>query len=118
MGISHMFMTSGGTRRERAAVSVTDMGSGVFNGAFTTGLGFAPLAFAKMGICVTFSYVFMLIIMLGLLHGFILLPLMLAKWGPDPVTIHGHGSGHSPSSTPDHTMELEMDNIQTTGNPV
>ena len=36
--ISHMFMTTGGTRRERAAVSVTDMGSGVFNGAFTTGV--------------------------------------------------------------------------------
>jgi hypothetical protein len=63
------------------------------------GLGFAPLAFAKMGICVTFSYVFMLIIMLGLLHGFILLPLMLAMWGPDPVTVHGHGDGdHSPTT--------------------
>ena len=35
--ISHMFMTTGGTKRQRAAVSVTDMGSGVFNGAFTTG---------------------------------------------------------------------------------
>jgi predicted RND superfamily exporter protein len=35
--ISHMFMTTGGTKKQRAAVSVTDMGSGVFNGAFTTG---------------------------------------------------------------------------------
>ena len=131
--ISHMFMTTGGTRRARAAVSVTDMGSGVFNGAFTTGtshgvmlllrvlvclcggrlllvvfcaagLGFLPLAWAKMGICTTFAYVFMLIIFLGLVHGFIVLPLMLAQWGPDPVTIHGHG----PPGTPQGSgMELE-----------
>jgi hypothetical protein len=51
-----------------------------------------------MGICVVFSYVFMLIIALGLLHGFILLPIMLAKWGPEPVTIHGHGSDDSPTA--------------------
>ena len=56
------------------------------------------MAFAKMGICVVFSYVFMLIIALGLLHGFILLPIMLAKWGPEPVTIHGHGSDDSPTA--------------------
>ena len=55
--------------------------------------------FAKMGIMNTFSYVFMLIIVLGLLHGFILLPIMLAIWGPDPVTVHGHGdSGQSPTA--------------------
>ena len=35
-----MFMTSKGTKRERAATAVTDMGSGVFSGAFTTFIGF------------------------------------------------------------------------------
>ena len=38
--IAHMFMTSKGTKRERAATAVTDMGSGVFSGAFTTFIGF------------------------------------------------------------------------------
>ena len=57
-----------------------------------------------MGICTTFSYVFMLIIFLGLVHGFIVLPLMLAQWGPEPVTIHGHG----PPGTPQGSgMEIE-----------
>ena len=60
------------------------MGSGVFNGAFTTGVGFVPLLWAQMPMFVVFAQVFMMIISLGLLHGFIALPLMLAQWGPPP----------------------------------
>ena len=44
--IAHHFMTTGGTPRQRAASAVVEMGSGVFNGAFTTALGMLPLIWA------------------------------------------------------------------------
>ena len=47
--VCHKFMTTGGDRRRRTVIALTDMGSGVFNGAFTTFLGFVPLAWAKFG---------------------------------------------------------------------
>ena len=87
-------MTTGGTRRSRASVSVTDMGSGVFNGAFTTFLGFVPLAWANFGTGVIFAQLFTFIIALGILHGFFALPMMLAQWGPDPV-VDREESNHS-----------------------
>ena len=37
--IAHHFMTTGGTPRERAARAINEMGSSVFNGAFSTALG-------------------------------------------------------------------------------
>ena len=79
------------------------MGSGVFNGAFTTGVGFVPLLWAQMPMFVVFAQVFMMIISLGLLHGFIALPLMLAQWGPPPVTVH-HSAGHDDDEGDGHGL--------------
>ena len=79
------------------------MGSGVFNGAFTTGVGFVPLLWAQMPMFVVFAQVFMMIISLGLLHGFIALPLMLAQWGPPPVTVH-HSAGHDEGEGDGHGL--------------
>lgn len=44
--IAHHFMTHRGTPRERAAKALAEMGSSVFNGAFTTALGMLPLIWA------------------------------------------------------------------------
>ena len=126
--ISHHFMTSTGTRRHRAAVALTDMGSGVFNGAFTTMLGMLPLWWAPFETGVVFCNLFAMIISLGknkapqfppcmsalscltepadcsqgivfpsgVLHAFVLLPLLLANFGPDGIDPTGVHNSHGP----------------------
>eukprot|EP01046_Picozoa_sp_COSAG06_P094126 COSAG06_NODE_40293_length_403_cov_0.851974_1_plen_84_part_01 len=51
--IAHHFMTHRGTPRDRAANALKEMGSSVFNGAFTTALGMLPLIWApfQTGVC-------------------------------------------------------------------
>ena len=51
--IAHHFMTHRGTPRDRAANALKEMGSSVFNGAFTTALGMLPLIWApfQTGAC-------------------------------------------------------------------
>ena len=86
--IAHMFMTVGGTRRERAATAVVEMGSGVFNGAFTTILGFVPMVVAPFEIGRIFLYLFCVIVGMGVLHGFVVLPIVLAHIGPKGIDVH------------------------------
>jgi predicted RND superfamily exporter protein len=80
--IAHHFMTTGGTPRERAAHALVEMGSGVFNGAFTTALGMLPLIWAPFETGRVFLQLFAMIIFLGVLHAFLLLPIMLVVTGP------------------------------------
>ena len=105
--ICHKFMTTGGTRRKRTVIALTDMGSGVFNGAFTTFLGFLPLSQAKFGTGVIFSELFTFIIILGVIHGFFALPLMLAQWGPLPVC-DNHGATHAAAA---QGVEFELEAV-------
>jgi len=81
--ITHHFMTASGSTEDRAAEALSVMGSGVFNGAFTTLLGFAPMAFSTFEAGRVFTKMFAGIIVCGIAHGFILLPVMLSLWGPD-----------------------------------
>jgi hypothetical protein len=53
--IAHHFMTHHGTPRERAAQALAEMGSSVFNGAFTTALGMLPLIWAPFETGVPFQ---------------------------------------------------------------
>ena len=64
------------------------------NGAFTTFVGMAPLIWAPFETGRLFLKLFSLIILLGVVHGFIALPLLLATWGPAPVG-HTHDDDHA-----------------------
>ena len=53
-----------------------------FQGAFSTLLGVSGLFFAPSYIFVTFAKMIFLVIMLGVFHGIILLPVLLSLMGP------------------------------------
>eukprot|EP00584_Thalassiosira_punctigera_P001858 CAMPEP_0172542600 /NCGR_PEP_ID=MMETSP1067-20121228/13171_1 /TAXON_ID=265564 ORGANISM="Thalassiosira punctigera, Strain Tpunct2005C2" /NCGR_SAMPLE_ID=MMETSP1067 /ASSEMBLY_ACC=CAM_ASM_000444 /LENGTH=960 /DNA_ID=CAMNT_0013328873 /DNA_START=367 /DNA_END=3248 /DNA_ORIENTATION=+ len=83
--IGHCFMVKGGNdNNARATEALADMGSSVFNGAFSTFLAVAVLLFSKSYVFKTLAIQFALTVALGVIHGLILLPVLLSIFGPKP----------------------------------
>ncbi|KAK1747162.1 patched family protein [Skeletonema marinoi] len=83
--IGHCFMVKGGTDNDaRATESLADIGASVLNGAMSTFLAVAVLLFSKSYVFRTLAIQFALTVTLGVLHGLILLPVLLALFGPKP----------------------------------
>eukprot|EP00984_Skeletonema_dohrnii_P005204 scaffold1824_cov104-Skeletonema_dohrnii-CCMP3373.AAC.4 len=83
--IGHCFMVKGGTDNDaRATESLADIGASVLNGAMSTFLAVAVLLFSKSYVFRTLAIQFALTVSLGVLHGLILLPVLLALFGPKP----------------------------------
>lgn len=83
--IGHCFMVKGGNNNDaRATESLADIGASVLNGAMSTFLAVAVLLFSKSYVFRTLSIQFALTVSLGVLHGLILLPVLLALFGPKP----------------------------------
>lgn len=85
MHISRAFLEHVGTRRERAIKALTAMGPPVFNAAFSTFLGIIVLAGAKSYIFQTLFKGFLVLIIIGVLHGLILTPVVLSLIGPRSI---------------------------------
>ncbi|XP_033738754.1 patched domain-containing protein 3-like isoform X3 [Pecten maximus] len=86
--IGHMFMTVQGTRPERVVETLKKIGPAVFSGGFSTFLAFLLL-------CNSYSYgfslffrVFFTVVLFGLFHGLIYLPVVLSWIGPEPYDTH------------------------------
>lgn len=82
--IGHAFGHSAGHcrgKRARAQHALTSMGSSVLRGATTTALGIVPLFFGEFGALQEFANNVLIIVLQGLFHGFLLLPLVLATFG-------------------------------------
>ncbi|XP_060064761.1 patched domain-containing protein 3-like [Ylistrum balloti] len=86
--IGHMFMTVQGTRPERVVATLKKIGPAVFSGGFSTFLAFLLL-------CNSYSYgfslffrVFFTVVLFGLFHGLIYLPVVLSWIGPEPYDTH------------------------------
>ena len=91
--IGHAFMTATGSRNKRVRASLTEVGTAVFNGGFSTFLAFVPLGFSVSFVFWTFFQIFFLVSMFGLFHGLIYLPIALSVLGPSPYaskTPHGN----------------------------
>ena len=80
--ICHAFLTVTGTRKERARAAIVDMGVAVLNGGFSTLLAFILLAGSDSHVFSVFFKIFLLVVMFGLFHGLILLPVVLTLIGP------------------------------------
>ena len=86
--IGHVFSTTYdqktcATRVARARFALSTMGSSVLRGAITTLLGIVPLFFGSFSALDEFARNIFIIVLVGLLHGFLVLPIGLATFGHD-----------------------------------
>ncbi|XP_042862296.1 protein patched homolog 3-like isoform X2 [Penaeus japonicus] len=82
--IGHTFMTQTGTRDERARNTVAKIGPAVLNGGFSTFLAFIFLANSDSHVFITFFKIFFAVVLYGLFHGLVFLPVLLSLLGPAP----------------------------------
>lgn len=83
--IGHCFMVKGGDSKDaRATEALADIGSSVLNGAISTFLAVAVLLFSSSYVFKTLAIQFALTVVLGVLHGLVLLPVLLSLFGPRP----------------------------------
>lgn len=80
--IAHSFLVLEGSKRERARGALRHIGGEVIDGAFTTGLSIAVMGFAEHYVFKAFFKTFLTIVVAGLWHGLVLLPVVLSLIGP------------------------------------
>jgi len=72
----------GTSRNEKVVNTMRTMGSSILIGAFTTLLGTVPLAFSTSDVFSAVFVAFFGLVVLGVSHGLILLPILLSVFGP------------------------------------
>ena len=81
------YLKSAQTKRKyKARKSVSQMGSSVFHGGFSTMIAISMLYWAKLYNVIVFFRTWVIIIGFGMLNGMVLLPVMLSMIGP----VKGH----------------------------
>merc|ERR1712130_672025 len=80
--IVHFFLAASGNRDSRVEATMTRVGPAVFNGGLSTLLAFILLSTSRSYVFLSFFKIFFLICVLGLFHGLLLLPVLLALVGP------------------------------------
>lgn len=78
-----------GNRQEKVIEVLRSMGSSVLMGGITTFLGTIPLAFSSSEIFTTVFIAFITLVVLGISHGLILLPVLLSIFGPEDTVYLG-----------------------------
>lgn len=98
--ISHAFMAATGkNRNERVMAALEKVGVPILNGAITSILGILMLAFASSYVFKSFFKTMLLVILLGIGHSLLLLPVILSFIGPrrtaKPVFVPVHHTARS-----------------------
>ena len=87
MHILLRYYESSGTREERTVQTLKTMGSSIFLGGVSSLLGTMGLSMASSSIFFSVFVVFFGLVILGVIHGLIFLPIILSTFGPeDPPT--------------------------------
>jgi Niemann-Pick C1 protein len=81
-----------GNRQEKVIKVLRSMGSSVLMGGITTFLGTVPLAFSSSEIFTSVFIAFIALVVLGITHGLILLPVILGIVGTEDSTYGPEGS--------------------------
>ncbi|KAG0719980.1 NPC intracellular cholesterol transporter 1 1b [Chionoecetes opilio] len=94
--VAHTFMTKTGSRDERARQAVATIGPAVLNGGFSTFLAFIFLANSDSHVFITFFKIFFGVVLYGLFHGLVFLPVLLSLLGPSAYPSAGLSPQHKP----------------------
>lgn len=107
--IGHTFLiTSNGTKSERAMEAVLHIGSAVIYGGGSTLLGVAMLSLSEAYTFKAFFKIFLLVILYGLFHGLVLLPVVLSLIGPQPYNTLLSIPGPSNSRTASKRASMDL----------
>ncbi|CAD7701858.1 unnamed protein product [Ostreobium quekettii] len=82
--VAHTFLVAQGSRQERARGALLQIGGDVFSGAFTTFLAVVAVAAAEHYIFQVSFKMFFAIVIFGVWHGLVVLPVLLSLVGPPP----------------------------------
>ena len=93
--IAHAFMVAKGSRDDRMKQTLTCIGPAVLNGGISTFLAFVLLSMSKSIIFLTFFKVFFLVVVFGLFHGLLFLPVVLSLVGPKSMANQGFARSSS-----------------------
>ncbi|MPC30182.1 Niemann-Pick C1 protein [Portunus trituberculatus] len=94
--VAHTFMTKTGSRDQRVRQAVQTIGPAVLNGGFSTFLAFIFLANSDSHVFITFFKIFFAVVLYGLFHGLVFLPVLLSLVGPAAYPNAGSSLQHSP----------------------
>merc|ERR1712137_1145774 len=72
----------GNSRDQKTKDTLETIGASVLLGGFSTLVGVVPLAFSTSEIFWTTFIIFFGLVLMGLLHGLVLLPVLLSMFGP------------------------------------
>ena len=112
--VGHCFMVKGGNSNDdRATEALADIGSSVLNGALSTFLAVAVLLFSTSYVFKTLATQFALTVCLGVLHGLVLLPVLLALFGPAPFASAEPPRKEAIEKTSEVSAEESNDNAET-----
>lgn len=96
MHVTLMYVETTGrtSRTQKTKDTLVTIGSSVLLGGFSTLVGVIPLAFSTSEIFWTTFVIFFGLVLLGLLHGLVLLPVLLSMFGPlDSITAEQEEEG-------------------------
>lgn len=111
--VGHTFVTiSNKSRTKRAVDTITHIGAAVLNGGFSTILGLAMLAGSDAYVFKAFFKIFLLVVLFGLFHGIVFLPVVLSIFGPPP---HKYDNKYNPNDN-EHLGDRELLNLHNSDN--
>ncbi|GLH15770.1 NPC intracellular cholesterol transporter 1 homolog 1b [Gryllus bimaculatus] len=84
--VGHEFTRLQGTKQQRAITTLNLIGTAIFNGGLSTFLAFALLGTSKSYLFTTFFKLFTGVVIFGLFHGLLFLPVILSWLGPAAPT--------------------------------
>jgi uncharacterized membrane protein YdfJ with MMPL/SSD domain len=90
-----------GNRHDKTIELLRTMGASVLLGGTTTFLGIIPLLFSVSDVFATVFYTFLGIVVLGMGHGLILLPVLLSTFGPEETVSMSSNKDADSNSTYD-----------------